>query len=725
MLDDNDNAEGTHRTIIMDWDSLVHAHSLRQRFEEKMETLLADPDCKRTADHVLTTTTVEEGNFVFGRTLALSKSCASPNCHYLVAAHGSILNSLAYATGKDCSGALDRLQIIYPTELDNKNRLAIPMGNPMITTRLLPALFLTGAEDAGTHLDPVLGSRRIWQEHLALKVSIMYVFEGQSAKLWDMAMSVVRTALPKAWDLLFLEPPDEVFLRALLHPDVVDGGRLRREHGNGQQFLPSRFEAMARIFSLARFFRTLPRAILETTQEYSVRLSLSLTMKISPEQVNAITAKCMAGAFRADDCLAVLSIQDSHEKSARNSEKDTKKEVSTEILGMLALFLHRDRQRYRDTSSGKIPDPIASCTSQILADCAMYCGAIRWLSENEQDEDGLWTCLQCLHRWQKRDKRDALQARKLMHPTKLIPFTREEYYDPEEWDSIMEATGGEINKLGIDFYWGECSTEGCRRISPAVARAGACAETDGVPLDDFPQTIALADESVLSLRTTLNNIGALGANNTVTSSNLEKFFDSEEKLAMLPEPIRRRVRNCIDKSRYILPRGVLCQICSIPADAIDEYCPYCGTGFEPVFACVHYSCPQCQKHFCKACLGIDGIHFHGVYSQANHVCWRVLGNRYSYHNKGLCAKCGKERPWPKSHALVSAGPMICQKAIAMGGMTLDEQVSLQADNLARFTSRYKEAVEIFDRCSHTANLGDTYCHCGPGVNADDVDGGDY
>lgn len=725
------------RDAIVDWDSIDHVHSLRRRLEEKMVTLLEDPTCKRIADQVLTARS--EDNFAFGRTLAVSASCARPNCDYLVAEQGkgaaaaaaaATLNPLAYATGTQCSCALDKLQILSPLEAAKKKELVIPMGNPMIAMALLPALFLTGAEDDGIQLDPVLGSRRIWEEHLALKASILYVFEGQSKRLWDMAMSVVKTALPKTWDSLFLEPPDEQFLRALMHPDVVDGGRLRRDHGKGRQLLPARFETMARIYSIARFFRSLPMEIFQTTQKDHVCASLSSTMKLSPEQVHAIADVCMCGPFGSEDSMKALRIQDFPPKYTTHGENDTNQQADTEIMGMLALFLQRDRQSYRDSSTGKVCDlsPIASCTSHILADCAMYCGAIRWLSDNEQELEGLWTCLSCLHRWQRRQKYEAFQARKCMHPLTLIPFSREEYYDPIEWDNITEATGGNFNKLGTEYYYGECSSEGCRRIAPAVARAGACAETDGIPLDDFPETVTLTDESVLGLKATLKSLGPLGANNIVTSSSLEQFFDSEEKLAMLPDPIRRRVRNCIDKSRYILPRGMpVCDTCSFSSDLIDEYCPYCATGFDPIFACVHYHCPRCHKHFCKACLGIEGIHFHGVYSKKDHICWAILGNRYAYKNKGLCAKCGKERPWPSNYALKSAGPEIHQKVMGMGGkeISLEESVNLQKDNLATFTSRYKEAVEVFKSCSHTVELGETYCHCGSGVDADQYDGGDY
>ena len=188
----------------------------------------------------------------------------------------------------------------------------------------------------------------------------------------------------------------------------------------------------------------------------------------------------------------------------------------------------------------------------------------------------------------------------------------------------------------------------------------------------------------------------------------------------LQGPLRRRVRNCIDKSTYILPRGLLCNKCgSIPNDAIDDYCPYCGLGFEPVFACIHYTCPQCKKHFCKACLGIDGIHYKGVYNASSHVCWRILGNRYSYHNEGFCAKCNKKRPWPKTHALVSAGPSILRKAMDWGdeGIPLANAIKMQAPNLKAFTERYRQGVDIFLNCSHTTHLGPKFCHCGDNVDA--------
>merc|ERR1712113_1300234 len=266
-----------------------------------------------------------------------------------------------------------------------------------------------------------------------------------------------------------------------------------------------------------------------------------------------------------------------------------------------------------------------------LVDCAMYCGNVKWLSKDDEDEDGIWTCVPCLHRWQKRRPREAYQTRKLMHPMTLVPFKREEYYDVQDWDNIMKETDGDIAKLGVNFYWGNCSMEGCGRVCQAVSRSGVCAETDWVPLDDFAEVVILHDGlETIQLRSILKDQGPLGLNSIVTADHLEKYFESEEKLLYLPGPLRRRVRNCIDKSTFILPRGLFCSSCTeVPEGAIDEYCPYCGMGFEPIFACLHYNCPRCKKHFCKACLGIDGMHFHGVYNPGSHVCWRVLRNRYS------------------------------------------------------------------------------------------------
>lgn len=45
------------------------------------------------------------------------------------------------------------------------------------------------------------------------------------------------------------------------------------------------------------------------------------------------------------------------------------------------------------------------------------------------------------------------------------------------------------------------------------------------------------------------------------------------------------------------------------------------------------------------------------------------------------------------------------------GMTVEEAVALQADNLKLFTQRYKEGVEIFTKSAHTEGLGPDFCHC--------------
>ena len=76
-----------------------------------------------------------------------------------------------------------------------------------------------------------------------------------------LSMQVVKGALPITWDVLFQEAPDEAFLRALFHPDVVEAGRLLR-HGNNTdgtsvQLLPPHFDTCSRIFTLGRFVRTL------------------------------------------------------------------------------------------------------------------------------------------------------------------------------------------------------------------------------------------------------------------------------------------------------------------------------------------------------------------------------------------------------------------------------------------------------------------------------------
>jgi len=546
-------------------------------------------------------------------------------------------------------------------------------------------------------------------------------------------MKAVQGALPKTWDILLREPPEEVFLRALLHPDVVEAGRLLRACNNSNQdsetkttsaqLLPSNFDVISRIYAVGRFVRTLedPDSL---SQDRAVCKAVASTMKLHPEQVGAIVQECQktSASLSLKACTNILQIIKDDEEEQHKCPGSMTPEAM-EVLGMLSVFLNHDRKSLRDASRITSYDDVVQqpySTTKALADCAMYCGAIRWLSEDDEEEEGIWTCLPCLHRWQKRGAREAYQTRKLMHPMKMIPFTREEYYDPDDYDKIMEATNGDISKLGVQFYWGSCSVEGCGRVCRAVARTGACAEVDGVPLDNFAEAVVLNDGyETIQLRRSLEALGPLGPNDIVTADKLEKYFDSDEKLEIyLPGPVRRRVRNCIDKSTYLLPRGLLCDICgAVPDSAIDEYCPYCGTGFEPIFACVHYSCPQCRKHFCKACLGIDGIHFKGVYSSTSHVCWKILGNRYSYHNKGICAGCHKERPWPKSHALVSAGPAI-RKLAHKSEVPIEKAIEMQSSNLKAFTEGYQEAVKIFENCSHTVGLGKDYCHCGPIVDAD-------
>jgi hypothetical protein len=656
--------------------------------------------------------------------------------------------------------ALDQLKVVSAMAIrqhrqeQQQQQFSIPVirNSAMMTFRLIPALFKTGVKDDnnGAYIyDSVLGSRRIWPEHMALKASILYLFQGQPGPLWDLALQVVQNALPKTWELVTREPPEEIFLRALSHPDVVETGRLLRrcnknpDDNDGtttprpaQLLLPSKLDIMSRIYALGRFVRTLE----DSSDSMNVRISkgpavcqaVASTMKLHQKQVGAIVHEvCQKKtSLSLEACTNIAQIQGDEEGQGHDTSMTPE---AMEVLGMLALFLNHDRKSLRDAScitassyhSSVVQQQQNYTTTKALVDCAMYCGTVRWLSQDDEEEEGIWSCLPCLHRWQKRGHpREAYQTRKLMHPMKMIPFTREEYYDPDDWDKIMEATDGDISKLGAQFYWGKCSTDDCGSVCRAVARTGACAETDGLPLDDFPETVNLNDgENTIQLRRSLAALGPLGPNSFVTADNLEKYFNSDEKLEMyLPGPVRRRVRNCIDKSTYILPRGLLCDRCGVvPDNAVEDYCPYCGTGFEPVFACVHYSCPQCGKHFCKACSGIDGIHFHGVYSSHKHVCWRVLGNRYSYHNKGLCAKCNKERPWPTSHALVSAGPAIRRKA-RTAEVPIETAIQMQSFNLKAFTDRYKEAVEIFESCAHTVDLGPDYCHCGADVSNSDYCG---
>ena len=710
---------------------------LRRDLEEKALLLLANPETENVADFVLGGGATKNDS-LFGRIHASAIASVSltlgENARYLIVSpqrkETPTLNAYDYATASNCTKIMEQLKFVSGLELTRKEQFAIPVGSSAMTTvSLIPALFPTGIryDRISDNFDNVLGSRRVWEEYIALKASIVYLFQGRPGPVWDLTMQVVKDALPRTWDLLMKEAPDEVFLQALLHPDVVEAGRFLRRHkesnGTITTFVPSSFDAMSRIFALARFVRTLD-APKTTLDDMAVKGAIACTMKVSQEQVEAVIQACKFGPLSVDVCENILRIEQPTTQNQQSKMSDGSDITSRvmEVLGMLGIFLNRDRKSQHDFSRfGPSCTNVKPCaTTKALVDCAMYCGSIRWLSENDSEEEGIWTCQPCLHRWQKRGPREAYQTRKLMHPMTLTPFCREEYYDGKEWDNIMEATRGEISKLGKEFYWGNCSIAGCGRVCQAVARHGACSETDGVPLDDFPETVVLNDGyETVQLRRSLSP-GAFGLQNIVTSDILEKYFDSEEKLMYLQGPLRRRVRNCIDKSTYILPRGLLCNKCgSIPNDAIDDYCPYCGLGFEPVFACIHYTCPQCKKHFCKACLGIDGIHYKGVYNASSHVCWRILGNRYSYHNEGFCAKCNKKRPWPKTHALVSAGPSILRKAMDWGdeGIPLANAIKMQAPNLKAFTERYRQGVDIFLNCSHTTHLGPKFCHCGDNVDA--------
>jgi hypothetical protein len=343
------------------------------------------------------------------------------------------------------------------------------------------------------------------------------------------------------------------------HTSYLTQGRLLRrrdnEDGATTQLLPAHFDAMSRIYALGRFVRTLDEpAILN---DNAVCGAIASTMKVLPEQVDAIVHASISGPLNSEVCTNILQIIRTVPSTQRTTSEDLGLTPETMgILGMLGLFLNRDRKSLRDFSN------ISYCsfdnqrysTAKALVDCAMYCGSIRWLSEDDDEAEGLWTCLPCLHRWQTRGAMEAYQPRKLMHPMTLSPFTRVEYYDGEEWDSVMRATNGSISRLGVDFYWGRCSNEGCGSVCPAVARSGACAETDGVPLADFDEMLVLNDgENTIQLRRSLEVLGPLGPNNLVTTDSLEKYFDSEEKLMYVVGTLRRRVRNCIDKSTYILP----------------------------------------------------------------------------------------------------------------------------------------------------------------------------
>ena len=65
-----------------------------------------------------------------------------------------------------------------------------------------------------------------------------------------------------------------------------------------------------------------------------------------------------------------------------------------------------------------------------------------------------------------------------------------------------------------------------------VARYGAYAETNGVSLCNFPETVILNDGygDIIYLRQALEALGSLGTDDSVTTQSLEKYFDSEEKL---------------------------------------------------------------------------------------------------------------------------------------------------------------------------------------------------
>jgi hypothetical protein len=489
------------------------------------------------------------------------------------------------------------------------------------------------------------------------------------------------------------------------------------------------WENMARIYTLSRFIRTLPVSMANTMKNHSVKnhsvqRAVASVMKVSRECLGAVVV-LVGQTGKVFDQQLCENVLQTNQKTQTNSGTPSDARIAAgdneftleamEALGMLSVFLKRDRTTLSnapvESAAAAAGQDWSFFSSKILIDCAMYCGEVRWLPKEDEDEDGLWTCLTCLHRWQKRGPCHAYQPRKLLHPMKMTPFARTEYYDPKEWDAIMEATKGDIGRLGRDFYWGSCA---CGRLCQAVPRSGACAETDGMPLLDFPETCTLSDGSTVRLRQSLKALGDLGLNRTVRSDVLEKYFDSEEKLMYVPDHIRRRTRNCIDKSTYIVPPDIACDRCSV-VNQVDDFCPYCGTGFQPIFGCLHYNCPRCNKHFCKACHGIHGLHFNGVYNASSHVCWALLGNRSSYQNKGQCATCGKERPWPESHALKSAGPEIMAAARTLGQeMELQTAIQLQAGALAIFTDKYNEGVRIFKTCSHTESMGWSYCRCGAG-----------
>lgn len=665
---------------------------LRKDIEKKAATLLENPETRATVEFVLCSS---PDPFLFGRVYASVTHQAPHNGKYLMAAEGSFLDAIQFAATTDCSAVLGNVQALT-TRPDE--RFSIPIVDPMITATLLPSLFpLSSEQSYSARFDLHLGSRRIWPEHSALKACIVYMFDGQSGYMRDLARQVVQTALPNVWDALFKEEPEEEFLRALLHPEVIDLGRLHRRLDDTRRLMPIEFEVKARIYSLARFFRTLRDSMQEFLNDPSIIQALASCTNLVPETVALIGTHCLEqNSLSMQACeKAFLVDKKGVVYDSVNESLNTCTENAEEATSMLRLFLNRDRRNAIDSARIGFDELPEQGTNKILIDCAMYCGEIQWFSKDDDVEDGTWTCKKCLHRWQKRAVREAFKPRKLEHPLKLVPFSRHEYYDPQEWDEIMEVTCGNVKKLGLDYFWGKCSNEECGRICPAVSRSGACAATDGTRLADFPESVTLHDGTIIYLRSSLAALGPLGTHDTVISRTLEKYFNTAEKLMYLPGPIRRQVRNCIDKSTYILPRGVLCDTCGALGAAVEEYCPKCGMGFEPVFACVHYSCPRCKAHFCKACQGIDGIHFSGVYNKCEHACWRILGNRYSYHNKGHCARCSKERPWPKSHSLVSAGPEISAKASRLSEeMPLEKAIMLQSENLTNFTKTYQQGVHV-------------------------------
>jgi hypothetical protein len=423
-------------------DRSIRLHRLRREMEQKAAMLLRDPVCEFVADYILG---ASPDPLMFGRVHALlTYNVPADNAKYLcvtTAAKACLLTAYQFVTATDCSTAIGQVAVV---DSQPKGQFSIPLGNPMITMALLPALFPSTPvrhqpeqqKQKQLRFDSTLGSRRIWTEHMALKASILYLFEGTPGRLRDLAHEVVGTALPTVWSMLFRDPADESLLRALFHPDVMDLGRLSRNLGSTNEhdsrLIPMDWENMARIYTLSRFIRTLPVSMATTMENHSVHRAVASVMKVSRECVGAIVAARQIGkVFDQQLCETVLQTNQKTQtlsgtpSDARMAAGDNEFTLEAmEALGMLSVFLKRDRTTLSDapveSAAADAGQDWSFFSSKILIDCAMYCGEVRWLPKEDEDEDGLWTCLACLHRWQKRGPCHAYQTRKLMHPMKNL-----------------------------------------------------------------------------------------------------------------------------------------------------------------------------------------------------------------------------------------------------------------------------------------------------------------